>query len=649
MKDALADLRLAFVGAGQIGGSLLLRARQVFPNAKIAVSDPAIAPLQNAAVADVVSADWAAIVGDAEIIVIAAPLAAAIELAPKILAATSGVVLDVGSVKTPLHTAAAFHPRFVGGHPMFGSEGQGFGVANAALVVDAPFVLTTTPETAAASRDLADAFVRGLGAVPVHRSPEEHDAEIARVSHLPQLAAWALALAVGSDPHVTELSGPGLRDTTRLAASPPEMWAPLFVANAVNVSDAVDALIAALARIKDAIDDAPRLQKDLALARTTKRSWPLVRAGRLADRVNESQTGAMLSEIVRRRAAGEHIAPLHVGEPRLPLSPAIEAIVREALAAAPIAYTETKGTLELRAQVAKIASRVTGVAHTADEAIVTSGAKQALHLALASILAPGDEVLVAQPAWVSFAELVRLAGGRPVPVETQRDAGLDPDAFAAALTSHTRAAILNTPNNPTGAVYSAAALDAVLALFARYDLWLISDELYRAFVFQGAHVSPLSRYPIARDRGVFIDGIAKSHAMTGLRVGWATGPRGVIDRMVRLASHETSCASSVSQHTALALLERFPDGDSGLVAAVAARRATVLASGLKSGPMQGAFYAWIDLGGRSSREVAAALLSAGVATMPGAAFGREGFLRVAYAVDDTTLAEALEIVREGTI
>lgn len=622
----------AFIGVGQIGGSLLLRAQQAFPRAEIRAAD--------------VNDDWrVAVRGRVDIVVLGTPLEATVALLPQILAAVpmTAIVLDTCSVKAPIHAAAASDPRFVGGHPMFGSEGQGFASARAAAVIDAPFILTSTERTAPEALAAAEAFVRALGAVPLTRSPADHDAAIAKVSQLPQIAAWALALAVGSDPQTLDLSGPGLRDTTRLAQSPPELWTPLLSANVANASDAIDALVSALVRVRDALDTPPRLQADLALARTTKRAWPLVRAGRLADRVAESSTGAVLREISARLRKGETIAPLHVGEPRLPLSPALEAVVRRALATAPIAYTETAGLPSLRASIAAISARVTGVAHEPSEVIVTTGAKQALHLALAAIVAPGDEVLIAQPSWVSFAELVRLAGGKPVAVETKSDASLDPEAFAAAIGAHTRAVILNTPNNPTGAVYSQKALDAVLAICARYDLWLLSDELYRTFVFEGAHASPLSRYALAKERGLFFDGIAKSHAMTGLRLGWATGPRPIIERMVRLASHETSCAPSVSQYVAEALLREAPDGDPALIAAVGDRRARLLASKLTVGPMQGAFYAWIPVPG-GSQAAAVDLLSRGVAVMPGVAFGREGFIRVSYAVEADVLERAVAIL-----
>jgi aspartate aminotransferase len=419
---------------------------------------------------------------------------------------------------------------------------------------------------------------------------------------------------------------------TRLAASPSELWTPLLKHNAAHIKIAIDALITQLSAVRDTLQDA---KAPLTAARSNKRQWPLVRAGRLADRVAESPTGAMLSEILRRQALGEQIAPLHVGEPRLPLSADMRALVGEASAAAPIIYTQTAGMVPLRERVAN--------GRSIDEVIVTAGAKQALHLALASLVAPGDEVLVPQPAWVSFAELVRLAGGKAIAVETTADAQLDPSAFAAAITPHTRAVILNTPNNPTGAVYKQHALDAVLAICAQHDLWLLSDELYRSFVFEGVHVSPIARYPLAQTRGVLFDGIAKSHGMTGLRIGWAVGPRALIARMVRLASHETSCASSVSQHVARAILDRYPTGDPALLAAVTARRQQLLASQRNMGPMQGAFYAWLKVDG-SSRVAARELLARGVATMPGAAFGREGYLRLSYAVEEAVLTRALALL-----
>ncbi len=649
-------MQVLFIGCGQIGGSLLLRARERLPQATLWVHDQpeARAAIVASGACDRWIAEPFAAAADASVVVIATPLALAAQTLVKALDRLNprGLVLDVMSLKRPLHAAVAGHPRegrFVGGHPMFGSESSGFSAANPAWVEDAPFILTHSERTAQDAVLMARDLVTALGARPIERDPLTHDRELARVSHLPQAISSLLMALAGEDEDALEVHGPGFRDMTRLALSAPAFWAEVFAGNA-------DILRLLLERFADDVHAFARhiehARETLERARDAKWRVPRLEQGTLASRVAESSTGRMLRRVQGLIERGEPVIGMHVGEPKLPPSAEVEALVREALGRAAIVYTPTHGARELRERVSEVASPVLEREVSPAETIVTVGAKQALHLALASLLAPGDEVIVISPAWVSFTETVRLAGGRPVLCGTSAGFVPDPEHIAAAVGPHTRAIIINSPNNPTGVVYDRARLEAVLAPCLRAGVWLISDELYRTLVFEGQHISAASLYD--PERSAWLDGLSKSHAMTGLRIGYAVGPRTLVDKMAKLASHETSCASSVSQSAAAALLAAHPNGDPGLLREVSARRARVAAWAarfdldrpLLGAPLMGGFYAWLDataidesITGRMLSEQL--LEKTQVATMPGEAFGAPGFVRLSYALSAEMLEDAL--------
>ncbi len=631
--------RFAFIGLGQIGGMLALRARKVWPDAPIVACDDQDQTHGEFGKVLPASALGAA-VKDATFVIVAAPVAAAIKLLPEVLAAArkDAVVIDTCSVKGALHAAAGDDPRFVGGHPMCGNEGRGFASADADALVDATFVLTRGGKTSDAAFARAQALVTALGAVAVERSPKAHDEEVAKVSHLPQVLASLLAQ---SAPEIG-LAGPGFRDMTRLAASPSLLWAEIAASNAGALIPALHDFAYNLIALTASLERGESLQPFFNLGNAARARLPAAAPQTLASRVAESATAVISARVQQRKRQGLETFSFNVGELHLPLSPGVSAALREAMAGAPITYTEGGGVPELRELIAQSASHVTGHGYALDEVLATSGAKQALHLALGSIVGPGDEVIVVQPAWVSFVELVRYAGAKPI----AHAVGERP----LPVTPRTRAIVLNTPNNPTGAAYDPAWLSAALGQLPK-DAWVISDEIYRTF--NPAHVSPLRQVP--RERAIFVDGISKSHGMTGLRIGFVAAPRDIAARMRKLASQETSCASSVSQAAAIALLREFPDGDPALQQAVRERTKRVRAwadetenaLGLKnfwpvSGPA--CFYAWLDLtrfGGTSASLCADLLANTGVAVMPGEAFGTPGHARLCYAVDARELDEGL--------
>ena len=455
--------------------------------------------------------------------------------------------MDCASVKATVHHAAAGSARFVGGHPMCGNEGRGFAAAKPEALIGATFVLTTTDRTGPDMLLRAELFVTALGARAIRRSPELHDREVAEVSHVPQLVSSLLAMSASAP--ARELAGPGFRDMTRLAASPAALWDEITRHNAGPIAETARAFAHALNALALGLERHEALRDFFLHAADARAALPLTPAPTLSSRVTVSATGQLQARVLERMRSGLPTYSFNVGEPRIAPSAELAEILHAAMASAPVAYTDVAGTPALRERVSTIAEQVTGHAFAADEIVVTSGAKQALHLALASIVGPGDEVLVPQPAWVSFAELIRLAGATPVMVPPQADF----QPVALSFSPRTRAVLVNTPCNPSGVTYDSAALLRDLPA----GVWVISDELYRTFA--AAHESPLRHVP--REQSIFVDGISKSHGMTGLRVGYAAAPREIAARMRALASQETSCASSVSQAAALALLQRWPDGD----------------------------------------------------------------------------------------
>lgn len=643
-------MRVACVGVGLIGASIAARIRQVRPDVELVGCDDVLPGL--GFVRTHSSKEVAAALADSDLAIIALPPSVLLSSLPALLASLPehAVMVDVCSVKAPVHEAAKTSPkaaRFVGGHPMIGSERSGAEHRNPSWLIGAKMALTQTCLTAPDAIGIARDFFSSLGCEIYELSPDAHDAEVARTSHVPQLVSTALAALT---PEHAQMVGPALRDLTRLASSPLPLWNDVLALNQTQVSHALDDLIAHLQRLRDPSTRAP----EFALGATRKKQQARVAQGRLSDRVAVSATGAFSERVAARRQRGYEVYAFNVGEPAMPLAPEWRQLLDEAFKKAPIVYTKTAGSDGLRHEVALLANAVTQHPRTAEQVVVTNGAKQAIHLALASLLSPGDEVLLPVPAWVSFPELIRLAGG--VPVATSHDL----TDLERHITHRTKAILLNSPNNPTGAIYSEQQLAALSALAQRHHLFVLSDELYRCFSFTRPHASPL--LSIDPERAVWFDGVSKSHGLTGMRMGWAVAPTSLVSRMVALASQETSCANSTSQYLAEVALRRYPNGVPALLQATSDRRQWLLPqldalSSELSVPLlpdrcDGAFYAWIDISDLLSAEQTTEawcnelLDQTGVALMYGDAFGAPGFVRLAYATSEEILQEGFARFRQ---
>jgi len=378
--------------------------------------------------------------------------------------------------------------------------------------------------------------------------------------------------------------------------------------------------------------------------------------------VSPSATLAVDAKAKALRAAGADVIGFGAGEPDFPTP---EHIVEAAVAAChdPVNhhYTPTAGIAPLREAVAAKTERDSGYTVAASQVLVTNGAKQAVYEAFATVVDPGDEVLVPAPYWTTYPEVIALAGGVPVAVPTDETTGfhLTADALEAAVTPATKVLLFVSPNNPTGAVSTPEEVALIGRWAAQRGLWVVTDEIYEHLVYGGREFCSMPvAVPELADRCIVINGVAKTYAMTGWRVGWLIGPPDVVEAASNLQSHATSNVSNVSQRAAWAALTGNLEAVAEMRAAFDRRRRTIHSmlnecAGVTCVEPEGAFYAFPSvrallgrrLAGRlvsSSADVAAvAIDEAQVAVVPGEAFGAEGYLRLSCALGDDAIVEGI--------
>ncbi|MBI4227156.1 MAG: pyridoxal phosphate-dependent aminotransferase [Candidatus Omnitrophica bacterium] len=371
--------------------------------------------------------------------------------------------------------------------------------------------------------------------------------------------------------------------------------------------------------------------------------------------VAPSSTLAITAKAKALKAQGVDVVNLAGGEPDFETPVHIKAAAVAAIQEGFTKYTPTAGIPDLRAAVAASLTADLGVPYQPSEVVVTNGAKQALYNALQVLCQPGDEVLIPSPYWVSYPEMVTLAGATPVFVATTPADRfrLSVEAVERAVTAKTRVLLLNSPSNPTGSILPKASLLPLADLVERRGLFVISDEIYDRLSYDEPHTSIVSCGPSLRAQTLVVNGVSKAYAMTGWRIGYAAGPQPVIDAMIRLQDHSTSNSSSVSQRAALAALT----GDQAPVAAMAAeftaRRDLLVAAlrtvpGLSCVPPQGAFYAFCDISasGLASTVFAERLLTERhVAVIPGAGFGWDTHIRLSFCASRAALDEGVRRLR----
>jgi len=361
--------------------------------------------------------------------------------------------------------------------------------------------------------------------------------------------------------------------------------------------------------------------------------------------IEPSRTAHFANLVDGMRAAGNEVINLAIGEPHDPVAPEILTATQEALQAGHTRYSAVPGLAPLRAELAAPLPY-----HQADNVIITNGSKQALFSIFQVICNPGDEVVIPLPCWVSFPEQVKLAGGEPVMVPIVNHQ-LDLEALEAAIGPRCRAILLNSPNNPTGAVYPQEDLELVAALAQAKNLFVVSDEAYADFLYDNKPYSSLTRFEHLVDRLIVTGSFSKSYNMTGFRIGYAIAPPVVIRALIDLQSHLAGNVCTFAQHGALAALQnhRTPDRQR-MVAALQKKRDAAYRQARKWSDCikpTGAFYLFPDIStklkeGQTATDLAINLLNeAKVAVMPGEAFGVNNHLRIAFAVSDEDLATGL--------
>ena len=365
---------------------------------------------------------------------------------------------------------------------------------------------------------------------------------------------------------------------------------------------------------------------------------------------------AISERAAQLKASGRPTISFGAGEPDFP-TPAH--IVEAAIAAARDPryhhYTPNAGLPELREAVAAATFQHSKVTAAARQVLITNGGKQAVYLGLAALLDPGDEVLIPAPYWVTYPEAAALSGGVPVPVVADEAAGfkVTVDQLEAAATARSKVLVFVSPSNPTGAVYSQAEVQAIGRWAGERGIWVLTDEIYQQLVYGGTTAASIAAVPELEDRWLIVNGVAKTYAMTGWRLGWLVGPADVIKGASNHQSHMTSNVNNVAQRAALAGLTGPREPIEEMRQAFDKRRRTMhgmLAkmAGVTCLEPHGAFYCYPGLEAHlgqfgSSMGIASYLLEeADVAVVPGEAFGTDGYARLSYALNDDDLEEGLD-------
>jgi aspartate/methionine/tyrosine aminotransferase len=383
--------------------------------------------------------------------------------------------------------------------------------------------------------------------------------------------------------------------------------------------------------------------------------------------IAESATLAVDAKAKALKAAGRPVIGFGAGEPDFPTPDYIvEAAIEAARQPRFHRYSPAGGLPELKQAIAEKTLRDSGYETQASQVLVTNGGKQAVYNTFATLLDPGDEVILPTPYWTTYPEAIRLAGGVPVEVFAGPEQGylVTVEQLEAALTERTKILLFVSPSNPTGAVYEPEQVKEIGEWAASKGLWVVTDEIYEHLTYDGVPFTSIATAaPALGDKVVILNGVAKTYAMTGWRVGWMIGPSDVIKAATNLQSHATSNVSNVSQMAALAAVSGPLDAVEEMKVAFDRRRKAMVGglsaiAGVDCPTPHGAFYAYADVRGllgkeiggirpATSAELAALILdTVEVAIVPGEAFGPSGFVRLSYALGDDDLAEGVGRIQE---
>ena len=378
--------------------------------------------------------------------------------------------------------------------------------------------------------------------------------------------------------------------------------------------------------------------------------------------VKPSPTGAVLSLATKLRAKGRDIISLGTGEPDFDTPAHIRDAAIEAINSGQTRYTPTDGTAALKAAIQRKFARENDLDFAPQQIVVTCGAKQALFNLCLALLGPGDEAIVPAPYWVSYPDMVRLAGAEPVFVQggIEQDFKISPEQLSQAITPRTRLLILNSPSNPTGAAYSRAELQALGAVLDQHpNVVVVADDIYEHIHWADEPFATIAAVcPQLQDRVVTTNGVSKAYAMTGWRIGYAAGPQELITAMITVQSQSTTNPCSVSQAAAVAALDGDQSCVSEMTAAYRQRHDFIVAAlneipGFACRPGEGTFYAFPkveaaleDKGLDSDVQLAELLLNEGdIAVVPGTAFGAPGYIRLSFACSMAELEESVRRIK----
>ena len=383
----------------------------------------------------------------------------------------------------------------------------------------------------------------------------------------------------------------------------------------------------------------------------------------------ESATLAMTQKGNELSQQGHNVISLSIGEPDFNTPEFIKDAAKQALDKNITHYSPVSGYLDVRQAIVKKLKRDNGLDYKPNQIVVSTGAKQALANILLCTINPGDEVILPAPFWVSYTELVKLAEGIPVPVETsvETDFKATPEQVEAAITPKTKLIMFNSPNNPSGSIYDYDEVAAMAAMLAKYpDIYIISDEIYEFINFSGRHVS-FAEFPAIRDRVVIINGVSKGFAMTGWRLGYSASSVEIAEAANKLQGQITSGTNSITQKAVIPALERNPEDVTELqeMNATFKKRRDLFYNLLKDIPdikinlPAGAFYLFPDLSAYYGKKFNGKVIkddvdlsmylleTVYVSTVPGGAFGNEKCIRLSYATSDEKLIEATQRIKEA--
>jgi len=376
----------------------------------------------------------------------------------------------------------------------------------------------------------------------------------------------------------------------------------------------------------------------------------------LADRLSQTQPSLSLeiaAKALAMKAAGIDVCSFSAGEPHFDTPNHIKAAAHQALEMGKTKYGPVAGEPHLRAAIAQKLQQENHLDYGPDQVLVTNGGKQSLYNLMQALVNPGDEVIIPAPYWLSYPEMVRLAGGVPIIVPTTAGSNykLQPEQLRQALTPHTRLLVLNSPSNPTGMVYTRSEMEALAAIVLAEDLLVVSDEIYEKILYDGIqHVSFGSLGQGIQDRTITSNGFAKGYAMTGWRIGYLAGHADIIQGAIKVQSHSTANVCTFAQHGAIAALEGPQVCVEQMRQAFAERRQLVLEGlaaipGLTCRTPEGAFYVFVNISETSLDSMTFChelLENWQVAVVPGAVFGMADHIRLSYATDRVTLEKGLD-------